>query len=141
MVTKRARVEHTAPNYPTEKLLDAIPCLTSLPLDMTVETEHSITQKYFNRAIQPNRFKYVSIIKLYGQKPNTAVFMLRDSGAFSSSLNRQTLVDLVSDARCDRVYSIECANDTLDKVECYAKYAFSLEADGLTVGCGNVAMA
>lgn len=140
--TKRARRADAAPPRRTaDEIHDALPCLTGLPDSATDETRRAIMEKFFDPDAKPRRFRYASIIKQYGSVPNDAILALRTVGAFSSHVGRQALIELVGEARGDREHGAECEDETLDKIERYAKYAYSIEADETTVGCGTVAAA
>jgi hypothetical protein len=109
--------------------------LTGLPGDMDTETKDRINEKFFDPSIEPNRFKYVSIIKVGGHEPNELIYALRQAGAFSSHNGRQALLGLIRDARNAGIYRGDCTNETLDILERHTSYAFSLDKDE-TIGCG-----
>jgi len=104
---------------------------------MDTETEDRIMKKYFDPSIEPNRFKYVSIIKIGGHVPYEVIYTLNHTGAFASHNGRQALLGLIRDARNAGAHRGNCTNETLDTLERYTQYAFSLEKDE-TIGCGSV---
>jgi hypothetical protein len=108
-----------------------------LPSDMDTETKNRIIEKYFDPSIEPNRFNYVSIIKIGGHEPNEVIYALRHAGAFSSHNGRKALLGLIRDARNAGMYRGDCTDETLDTMERYARNTFSLDKDE-TIGCGIV---
>lgn len=130
---KRAKVM-TASQSIREKL----PCLTGLSDDMNSETGNKVMDLYFNTNKRPNRFKYVSIMKLSGHEPYNAIHLLRHAGAFATHSGREALIELIQDARDAGLHRGECTDETLNVLERCASCVFSLEQDGLTIGCGRV---
>ncbi len=122
---KRIRVEH------------ALICFMGLPEDMDPETEDRIVEKFFDPSIEPNRFKYVSIMKVGGHEPDEVIYALRQEGAFSSHNGRRALLGLIRAARNAGTYRGDCTDETLDMLERYTRFAFSLD-EGETIGCGTI---
>ncbi len=122
---KRAKIaQHT--------LRKALPHLTALSEDIDAQTERRITKAYSDKSIRPNRFAYASaIIATDGLHPTLR--LLKDAGAFASHAGRQALIELVDEAR-----RVQGDGETLDTLERYARCAFSLEDDSVTIGCGNI---
>lgn len=130
---KRAKVM-TASQSIREKL----PCLTGLSDDIDSETGNKVMDLYFNTNTRPNRFKYVSIMKLSGHEPYNAIHLLNHAGAFATHSGREALIELIQDARNAGMHRGECTDKTLDALERCANCLFSLEQDGFTIGCGKV---
>ena len=137
--TKRPKLSQT---LEAEVLLQSIqarlPYIVSLPNNWNQNMETKLFQKYFDVSIRPNVFVLTSIIKLAGNNPYAAIDCLKEAGAFSNANSRKVLLELIEDARKADTYRLDCSDDLLDTVEAYAKYAFSIEEDGQTVGCGSV---
>ena len=128
---KRIRTEQ-------QPIRESLPKLKGLlPSDMDMETKNRIIEKYFDPSIEPNRFKYVSIIKIGGHEPNEVIYALRHAGAFSSHNGRKALPGLISDARNAGMYRGDCTDETLDTLERHAHNVFSLD-ENETIGCGIV---
>jgi hypothetical protein len=133
--TKRAR-----PSPPeVESIGDHLPYLLVYPENWNQEMESKLLQKYFNESVYPNHFVMVSIIKAAGNQHDNALENLKQAGAFSYAKNRKALLELIQDARNADKYRVDCSDDLLDTLERYAKYAFTIEDDGETMGCGSIA--
>ena len=117
---------------------DQLPCIVQWPETMDALTKDKVAVRYFDASIRPNRFIYASIL-LKSIDTNSALRELKLAGAFSSSNGRQALVEVLSDARdAGEHKGSDCSDDLLDTLERYACYAFSLEDDELSVGCGVI---
>jgi hypothetical protein len=120
-----------------QRIQERLPHVHSLPNNWKRDMEVQVFQKYFDESVRPNVFVFISIIKTTGNNNNyAAIETLKDAGAFSSAKSRKALIEIIQDARNADSYRLDCADDLLDLVERYAKYAFAIEEDGLTVGCG-----
>ena len=114
---------------------DKLPCVDQWPENLEQDT---IAQRYFDTNIRPNRFVYASII-LKSNDTYSTLNELKLTGAFSSSNGRQALVDIIGNVRDAGEYRAPCcSDDLLDTLERYACYAFSIEDDKLSVGCGTI---
>ncbi len=115
-----------------------LPYIVSLPNHWNQDMETKLFQLYFDESVRPNVFVMTSIIKLAGNNPYAAIDALKEAGAFSNVNSRKVLLELIDDARKANSYRMDCSDDLLDTVEQYVKYAFSIEEDGQTIGCGSI---
>ena len=126
--------EHSKPY----SIRDKLPCVVQWPEDMDKLTEDAVAQCYFDTNITPNRFVYASIV-LKSSDAYSTLHELRLAGAFSSDNSRQALIEIIDNIRDAGEYRVpSCSDDLLITLERYAHYAFSIEDDGLSVGCGTI---
>lgn len=137
--TKRARVQTDEQTATHMSLNDRLPCIVRLPSNLSAETESMIEHKYFNPTTNPNSFVYTAILNS-SQHATMALITLDQAGAFSSVAGRQALLNLIKEAQQNEAMqhrSESCTDELLAKVEQYTQYAYCLEDDGVTVGCGD----
>ena len=107
-------------------------CPLQWPEDLSEDKE--ILNRYLDPDIKINRFVYALII-IKTNDTNDTLTELKKVGAFSSSKGREALLEMIKDVRETGEYTKStCCLDTLEHT---ALYAFSLEDDKLTVGCGK----
>ena len=128
---KRAHKRAREPRHIS--ILKLLPCLTGLPEGLSADAEKKILNAYFDTTTEPNLFTYSAHMIEHRHKPYTLILALKEAGAFASHKGRQALLSLIRNARDSRYES-----GALDALEQHAAYAFSMEADGLSIGCGNV---
>jgi hypothetical protein len=93
---------------------------------------------YLNQQSCPNLFVFACIIIQYAAQndPYAALLRLKQADAFTTNKNRLALLRIIRDARDSK--TLPPCGAMLDILEKYTTFAFSLEDDRLSVGCGTI---
>lgn len=144
---KKKRMRSENESVLLDEIHNKLPYLFVWPASANEQDHQKIVKQYDHYetepTLRPNRVVYTSIILGFIKEPYLALGELRVVGAFATRLARKTLLSVLFEAKIALPSLIPSSvDDTLDEsidiLERYTKYGFSLEEDGVTVGCGTI---
>ena len=123
-----------APPHPA-----SLPYVTCWPKNASDSFYQAVCRNYFERK-KVNRFRYCMLIHK-SDSCRDAVKTMSDEGAFATHMGRQTLLEIISEARETTTTTTTtdcywCKEEILNVLERYCSFAFVL--DGTQMTCGAI---